>query len=262
MMCVRACLKTALPAIGFTAAFWPLAMWYFRRLADGGDEPFGLIILLLTAVFIGRNQAPLHRRPLVACLLLIIYAITASFLPPMLRCVPALLAISFYYGWQCRPGWLALLTLSLPVVSSMQFYLGYPMRLVSAEITSWLLQPFVDGLIREGTTLSAHGKMVGVDAPCSGIRMLWAGLVLGNIIASLTRMNWTKMIGFNLLTITLIILSNSLRATLLYAPESGWINIPEWAHFGAGIFCYLMAAGILIKVGTLTSRKLQTRIIS
>jgi|TARA_B110000908_G_scaffold66473_1_gene80500 hypothetical protein len=52
--------------------------------------------------------------------------------------------------------------------------------LISAEITRWLLSPWVDDLVREGTVLSAFGKVVGVDPPCSGIRMLWAGFVLAN----------------------------------------------------------------------------------
>lgn len=262
MLCVRACLKTALPVIGFTAAFWPLVMWYFRRLADGGDEPWGLAILVLTACLIWKNKTPLISRPRIALGILVVYAATVIILPqlpPMLRGAPALLTLAFYYGWYQRPGWLALLTLSLPVVASMQFYLGYPMRLISAEITRWLLSPWVDGLVREGTNLSAFGKVVGVDPPCSGIRMLWVGFVLANIITSVTRMTWPRMILFNFITLGLIILCNSLRSTLLYAPESGLFDIPDWAHEGTGILCYLATAVVLIKLGTKTNKRTQIR---
>ncbi|MCP5534638.1 MAG: archaeosortase/exosortase family protein [Akkermansiaceae bacterium] len=265
MLCVRNCLKTALPVIGFTAAFWPLAMWYFRRLVDGGDEPMGLAVLLLTACMIWKNKQPLHSRPLLASSLFLTYGLIIIFLPqipPMLRCIPALLTLVFYYGWQRRPGWMALLFLSLPVVASMQFYLGYPMRLVAAEVTHWLLTPWVDGLVREGTTLSAHGKIVGVDPPCSGIRMLWFGQVITNIIASLTRMAWPRMIIFNITAVGMIILCNSLRATLLYAPESGMFDIPAWAHEGVGILCYLLAAVLLIKLATWKTSSSQSRLVS
>ena len=265
MLCVRACLKMALPVIGFTAAFWPLALWYFRRLVDGGDEPMGLIVLLFTACLIGRNRTPLRNRPLIALSLFLLYGLVVIFLPqvpPMLRCIPALLTLAFFYGWHHLPGWLALLFLSLPVIASMQFYLGYPMRLVTAEITHWLLTPWVDELVREGTTLSAHGKVVGVDPPCSGIRMLWAGLVMTNIITSLARMKWARMIFFNLIAIGLIILCNSLRATLLYAPESGVFDIPTWAHEGVGILCYTVAALLLIKLATFRKSSTRTRVIT
>jgi len=256
-------LQSALPTIGFAAAFWPLGMWYAHRLTDGGDEPLGLLVLLLCGVLIYNNNSPPRAgHPIIASFLLILYAVSDPFLPPMLRCIPALLAVAFYYGWHRIPGWLALITLSLPVVASMQFYLGYPMRIVSAEITSWLLHPFVDGLIRNGTTLSAHGKSVGVDAPCSGIHMLWAALVFANVITSITHMPWLKTLAVNLLTLTSILIANSLRTTLLYAPESGIINIPDWAHSGTGILCYLLTALILAKAGTARQKKPLTRTVS
>jgi len=109
--------------LGFCAAFWPLGLWYIRRLADGGDEPLGVIVLAILAVIIFLEKKP-----------------TIS--PPNKK----------------------LMMLSLPVVASLQFYLGYPMRLLSAETTRWLVWPFVNDIIREGTTLSAYGKVVGVDS--------------------------------------------------------------------------------------------------
>ena len=31
--------------VGFTAALFPLAIWYVRRMGDGSDEPLGLLAL-------------------------------------------------------------------------------------------------------------------------------------------------------------------------------------------------------------------------
>lgn len=253
--------------LGFFAAFWPLVAWYTRRLADGGDEPLGLIILIILAGIIFRDKNNLTYSPnklslSAAGICFAVYILSTFWLPPMLRCVPAIFCIVFYFGWEKHPGWLALLLLSLPVVTSLQFYLGYPLRLISAETTRWLVWPFVQEISREGTTLIAYNKIVGVDPPCSGVKTLWIGLVVTNIIASIVRMRWWRAIAFNLLAIGLLLLTNSIRAALLFAPESGVLEIPELLHSGIGIICYFVAVMILVRVATLNSGSTQKRTIS
>ena len=253
--------------LGFFAAFWPLGYWYTRRLTDGGDEPLGLLVLgvLTILIFIERKNLTHTTSKLTlaaagACFTL--YILSTFWLPPMLRCVPAILCITFYFGWHKRPGWLALMFLSLPLVASLQFYLGYPLRLVSTETTRWLVYPFVNDIIREGTTLTAHGKIVGVDPPCSGIKILWVGLVFTNIVTSLVSMKWRKAITFNLLAIGLLLSANSVRAALLFAPESGAIDIPDALHEGIGIICYLGVVLFLVKIASLNSYTIRTHTIS
>lgn len=260
---LKKALSVAGIAIGFCAAFWPLALWYLRRLSDGGDEPLGLAVLGIFAIVIIKDHSiPNKPRYLGAVSCFIVYLISTLWLPPMLRCVPAIGCIVFYFGWQNRPSWLALMLLSLPVVASLQFYLGYPMRLISAETTRWLVIPFMHDIAREGTTLTAYGKVVGVDPPCSGVRILWMGMVVTNVIAAMGQMKWLKTIAFNLLAVTLLLLTNSVRAALLFAPECGFIQIPEAVHTGTGLICYLGAILILVKVATLREVSLQTRLIS
>ena len=72
-------------------------------------------------------------------------------------------------------------------------------------------------------------------------------------------MSWPRMIIFNFITLGLLILCNSLRSTLLYAPESGMFNIPGWLHEGVGILCYIVTAAILIKLGTTTNKRSHIR---
>lgn len=268
-MCVRLekTLSIAGVFLGLCAAFWPLGLWYGRRLTDGGDEPLGVVILGLLAVLIFKEKdqiewCPNKCRLIIAGLFLGLYLLSTFWLPPMLRSVPAILCLVFLLGWQERPSWLALLLLSLPVVASLQFYLGYPLRLISAETTRWLVIPFSHDVVREGSMLTSYGKVVGVDPPCSGIRILWMGMVVANVIAAFYQMKWLRMIAFNLLAITLLLLTNSLRAALLFAPESGAIEIPESVHTGIGMICYLGAVILLIKVATLKSANLHLHTIS
>ena len=255
---------SAAAALGFAAAFWPLGAWFSRRMADGGDEPYGLIVLGILTLLISRERRDLSSpasswRFIATAVSFVFYILSVFWLPPMLRCVPAIFCLSFYYGWYRRAGWIALLFLSLPVVASLQFYLGYPLRLISTETTRWLVWPFVNEIVREGTTLTAYGKVVGVDPPCSGIRILWMGLIFTNILTSLVRMNWARTIVFNLFAIVLLLLSNSVRAALLFAPESGVIEISDTLHESMGLLCYFTVVLILIKVASLRRAAISIR---
>jgi hypothetical protein len=82
---------------------------------------------------------------------------------------------TFYVGlW-------SLLLLSLPSVASLEFFLGYPLRVLVGEATAFLLQMQGLDVWREGVCLHFGEKLIWIDAPCSGIKMLWFGLFLAAI---------------------------------------------------------------------------------
>ncbi len=86
-----------------------------------------------------------------------------------------------------RPPSLALTALivgSMPVLPSLQFTLGYPMRLVSASFTAGLLEMQGFAVARQGTFLLWQGQEIQFHAPCSGVNMLLAGLLLTCLIAA------------------------------------------------------------------------------
>ena len=79
----------------------------------------------------------------------------------------------------CRGAWRrcrspGLAVLALPLLSSLQFYAGYPLRVITAEASRWLLAPGFS-VAREGSSLLIDGRLVIVDAPCSGVQMVWLG---------------------------------------------------------------------------------------
>ncbi|WP_034923523.1 archaeosortase/exosortase family protein, partial [Candidatus Accumulibacter vicinus] len=61
---------------------------------------------------------------------------------------------------------------------SLQFYGGYPLRVLAGSLAVALLQ--LNGLAveRAGAVLLWDGRQIAIDAPCSGLRMLWAGAYL------------------------------------------------------------------------------------
>jgi len=64
------------------------------------------------------------------------------------------------------------MVLALPLVSSLQFYAGYPLRLITAQASTWLLQAGGWTAARSGTAMLVDGRLVIVDAPCSGLGVL------------------------------------------------------------------------------------------
>lgn len=182
-------------------AFWPSLVWYVKRLGDGSDEPWGLLALLAGGglLYIKRSAISFSDRGIIAAIVaLLIYSLTFAVLPPLGRAALGLLSLALLTRtlWTI-PGVWAVMFLSLPIMASLQFYIGYPMRIVAAIAAEAVLNFFNFEVVRRGTDLWRDGNVVGVDPPCSGIEMLWVGLVLVACYAAW--MNW-RFIGDDLST--------------------------------------------------------------
>jgi len=237
-------------ALGF--AFFPAGRWYLDRLDDGLGEFFGLVPLALVMVFAwGKTGRANHR---LALLSLVIYVMGFSLLPPLTRAIPALLTIAFLTGLHRRPGLVALLLLSLPVQASLDFFLGYPFRIVTAEGSRWILELAGMPVGRVGVQLMIKEVIVAVDPPCSGLQMLWVTFVLTAILAALFRLSWIRMAVLGTVGVLFCLLGNTVRATILFFPESGMIELPGFAHEGIGALIFLIAACALAAI----ARRLDT----
>ncbi len=224
-------------------AFFPVIRWYFHRLDDGGGEALGMIPLLLAVIYALREpRQPSYRAAMIS---LVVYAVTFPLLPPLLRAVPALATVSFLLGIHRHAGLTALLFLSLPVQASLDFFLGYPFRLLTAEGSRLILEVVGLPVNRVGVQLSIKDVIVSVDPPCSGLQMLWATCCLTAILATVFRITWRHSFLLGLIALFLCLLGNTLRATILFFPESGRLNLPEVAHVGVGALIFIGAAGLL-----------------
>ncbi|MDA7888210.1 exosortase/archaeosortase family protein [Akkermansiaceae bacterium] len=231
-------------ALGF--AFFPVMRWYVDRLDGGFGEFMGLIPLALVAVFGWKNAGRANYMAAVG--FLILYVLGFSFLPPLIRAIPALLTIAFLTGIHRRPGLVALLLLSLPVQASLDFFLGYPFRIVTAEGSQWILGLAGFPVTRVGVQLMIKDAMVAVDPPCSGLQMLWVTFVLTAILATIFRLGWIRLGLLGITGVFLCLLGNTVRATILFFPESGMIALPGVAHVGIGGLIFLVAASVLVAV--------------
>jgi exosortase/archaeosortase family protein len=143
-----------------------------------------------------------------------------------------------------------LFLLALPVASSLQFVAGFPMRLAASNIASWMLQTSGAGVTAEGTGLRWSGGVIEIDSPCSGIRMLWAGLYFGLTSACAYRANAIRTFGVLVTAVVAVVLGNALRSAALFYLEAGLTPVTcSWAsiiHSGVGLIVFSgIAAGTL-----------------
>jgi len=226
------------PALLQLAALAPVLWWFGKRLDDGNDEPLGLLTLALALVFVWRDRKSLHTSPrarICGAGLVLLSVIGIHWLPPMLRAGLAVSGMAACYGIHRRAGLLGLLALSLPLAASMQFFLGYPLRIAAAEGAVRLLELFSLVVSRSGTQIALGGKIIGVDPACGGIRMLWHALAAAMALAAIHRVSWRATLIGGLLAVALVIPANTARAALLAVKESGrW---PEMllGHGGIGL---------------------------
>jgi exosortase len=231
--------RTVLTVVILATAFLPILNWYYLRLGNGSGEPFGLLALALAIglAFQNRNSPS----PRLAEISLVLYAIGLFFLPPLLRTIPALATVAFLTGMHRQAGQFGLLLLSLPMQASLDFFLGYPFRLITAEGAHLLVNLAGYPVERLGVQLSLKGVIVSVDPPCSGLQMLWATAFLTALLAALFRLDYPKTFFLSLIALVLCLLANIFRAAALFFPEAGMVSIPGFAHEGIGLIFFAFA---------------------
>ena len=231
---------------------------------DGSDEPWALVALL-AAVILSWPRAGLRldlRDPLLAAAtaLTLLYAVLAPFAPPLLRALAALGALGCSWislsGARARSAAvICLLALAVPVIASLQFYAGYPMRIITAGGATALLNLFGAEVVQQGTQMMAGEHLVIVDAPCSGVRMLWTAAALCCVLAGLrARVSWRELSVSLLFVIPVVLVANAIRAALLFLLETASEPPPGFLHAGVGVFTFAVVAILL-----LVSENLQAR---
>jgi exosortase len=242
------------------AALWPIWQWYGRRLVEGSDETWGLVSLGAALILLWRQRSDLRPEPrpvwlLVAGVLTLLSAVTSPWLHLLQRAMLGLSALGLTLAAildrprAVLPFW-GLLLLSLPIVSSMQLqlYLGYPLRALTAWASRLLLAGMGLEVVQTGTALTWMGRTVLVDAPCSGIRMLWVGMGLTVLLSYLTRATLPRFALNAAIAIPIILAGNVLRNSLLFLKEAGILRLPGWTHAAIGLLVFLFTALLILSV--------------
>lgn len=242
-----ACPAVLVPVV--VAGFWPVWRWYAARMTDGSDDPLGLVALVTVLAFLPRSgwRRSLSRRALLAAaVILAVHVLTFGYTPPLVRGGFAVMALACILPPDAARSPLprfALLLLSLPVIASLQFYLGFPLRAATAWCAAQVLGVFGYAVEAHGTVLAWAGEEILVDAPCSGIRMLWTASYLSATLAALHRLPGWRVVRLAQLTAAAVFLANLARTVMLFFLETGFWPNPPWAHEAAGLALFVVAAG-------------------
>jgi exosortase/archaeosortase family protein len=230
------------------AALWPHWIWMARRTVDGSDEPWGLVALLTIVVMVVVDRRRLAERMsgtvlALAASLTLLAALCTYHAPPIVAGAIAILSVTTLLAGMLPPerprAALAVMALlALPLVASLNFYLGYPLRWLCSHgvaallsVTGWQVTP-------EGAALLWNGKTILVDAPCAGIAMLWVGVYAAALMSYAYRASTARTV-LNLLAATAIMVAGNLvRNSALFFKEVGIVSLPQWTHEAIGLLVF------------------------
>lgn len=210
-------------------ALLPTWTWMARRMVDGSDDPLGLLALAALAGLVWQCRPQLRRAPRLAWLAPALAGVVLATagqgqVPPLLCALAAVAALgcalaAFLPARIASAPLLGLALVSLPWIASLQFYAGWPLRVLTAEASRWLLAPFF-GVERSGTALRVDGQLVIVDAPCSGVQLLWFGYFTACAVALYTGRASRGFVARLPAVSALVLAGNILRNALLVALEA------------------------------------------
>ena len=227
-------------------SFWPVWRWYLQRISDGSDEPWGILALVTVVIIVlmrGRMSMPDVSALSFAAIVAGSYALVYSFLPPLARGMLAMFALTLilsptFFGKKLQFGVLGLMMISLPIIASIQFYGGFPVRFITALVSAQIISLTGYEVIAQGTLLHWMGELVVVDAPCAGIKMLWAGLYFNFSLAARQNLDLVATWVGTSLTLFSVFVANVLRASLLFFTETGIVQAPALAHQAIGLLSF------------------------
>jgi exosortase/archaeosortase family protein len=244
-------------------ALWPHGAYLVQRALDGSDDPLGLLALAAVAALVVWHRHSLRLTPrlgwLVASMAVALAAngtwwagapaLLASLLAALsLAC--ALLA--WWPAKQPRLPLTGLVLLALPWIASLQFYLGFPLRLITAQLSAWGLQLAGFDATRSGASMLVNGQLVIVDAPCSGVQMAWLAYFTACGAAAATAQRDRVFVRRAMGVGAIVLLGNVLRNSVLVALEARPARLGAAWHEGIGL---TVLAAVCVAVMALAQRK-------
>lgn len=249
-------------------AFWSAWQWLTARVWSSDEEIWGIFAIAAAVFFcffrsenvsVKLSTFSLYS----SAIFTILYAASFAYAPPLARSALAMTALTLTLsGWRFNrkfhAGIFTLLLLGLPVMASFNFFLGYPLRVIVGEAVEFLLKLQGLEVWREGVGLHFGEKLIWIDAPCSGVKMLWFGIFLTAVLITFFRFNILKSITALIIAFAAILLGNVFRASALFYTEAEIFQIPAWMHEAIGVFAFLLTAlGIVFIVTKLNDLKWQ-----
>jgi len=233
-------------------ALWPTWWWMGQRMVDGSDDPLGLLALAALGGLLWQHRRHLRAAPRLgfqtaALAGAVLTTALHQQLPDLVVALIGLLSvaaglIAFLPARVATAPVLGLSVLSLPLLASLQFYAGFPLRVVTAEASRCLLA-LAHTVERTGSSLVVNGQLIIVDAPCSGVQMAWLGYFTACVVALAShKRNKTFLLRLPLVG-ALVLLGNVLRNTVLVCAQASGTPLPAWGHDVVGLLVLAAVCG-------------------
>jgi exosortase/archaeosortase family protein len=241
-------------------ALHPTWLWAAARMTDGSDDPLGIAAAALLGVALWQLRRQMRLAPQPgwrAAAMASTLATTAAYLalPPLACAVLAALSLgcgiaAFLPQRTAAAPFFGLTLLALPVLSSLQFYAGFPLRVITAELSTWLLRAAGSDAVRSGTAMVVNGRLVIVDAPCSGVQMVWMAYCTACAVALFCGLASRRFFRRLPLVGAVVLAGNVLRNAVLVTLEAHGAP-PAWLHdaIGLAVLAAVCAAVCLIMKG-------------
>ncbi|WP_341888605.1 exosortase Q [Variovorax sp. YR752] len=242
------------------AALWPHGAWMARRVQDGSDDPLGLAAIAALLMLVAMRANTLRIAPqtgwLAAGAGLGVAANAALWVAPPLACalLAALSLAAALMAWLPASGprlpLAGLVLLALPWIASLQYYGGYPLRVLTAQLSAWGLQGVGIAAERSGTAMLVRGQLVIVDAPCSGVQMAWMAWFCACAVAALVALRDGAFLRRLPAVGAIVLIGNVLRNTVLVALESRPLGLAGALHEGIGLLALALVCSAVIALMT------------
>lgn len=239
-------------------ATWPSAVWAVRRLFDDSDDPLGIVAFGALGLSLWHARPRFTRSPRIAAMGIAALLVVASdfpspALPDLVRALLASLAVVMALAAIADADepiapYAGLAILALPLLSSLQFYAGFPLRVVTAEASRWLLTATGSEAIRIGTALTVDGHPVLVDAPCSGVQMAWVGYFTACVTAWMFRVSNRAFVARLPLVGATVLAGNIVRNTVLVAAEADRVEMTDAMHAAVGLLAFAVVGTVIAAV--------------
>jgi exosortase/archaeosortase family protein len=141
-----------------------------------------------------------------------------------------------------------LCVLSLPISATLQFFLGFPLRLLSSQLSGVFLRLSGFDVEVAGGVIKFGEKLISVDAPCSGVKMLTVTALLVCLISVYKKLtNWQTTL-LSLFALVILIFANSVRAIWLFFTESGiaLYDYKDVIHDTSGVIIFILIVSTLL----------------
>lgn len=187
-----------------------------------------------------------------------------SILPPILFFLGCFCLLGFYLEyrfWKRSLFIFLILILTLPLLERVQKFLGFPIRLVTANIVSFVLQFFGIGNVSRSAVIVTENHATSIDLPCSGVKSIYTGALFMLAVYYLQRVRISmKLLAITLMFFAALLFFNTWRVfSLVYI-----YDVLDMKSFGDTVHVFLGVVGFLascIFLWVATNRLASTRLL-